>query len=486
MIRVHQSLSVLYCDGRLLIVHLGSQFLAACSGLQYLNTRGALDDPAHPIVKTNAVARPRLQAAKGIIVRLPKFSMGIGDRFAHQGVAQLDAIIEAGRQGAVVAPVWNKSHREHTIVGSSPVDVRDEADAAVQSRGWTGPYFVDADHIGLGTVDGFIESSDFFTLDVADSIGNKAQPAAIEAFVQANRELLGSLSVPGIDEPLEICEDLLRATAEKFLLAVGEAGRIYRHIAALKGNSKGEGNFVTEVSMDETDQPQTPVEMLLILAAVAAEGIPAQTIAPRFTGRFNKGVDYVGDVERFTQEFEADLAVIDFAVRRFGLPENLKLSVHSGSDKFSIYGPISRAIKRFDAGVHLKTAGTTWLEELIGLAAAGGDGLANAKSVYRSAHGRFDELCGPYASVIDIDRDRLPSPDEVDRWDPAAFTSALRHNQSCAAYNQNLRQLLHVGYKVAAELGTQYTDALDKHSTVVAENVGQNILERHIRPLFID
>ncbi|MEA1952280.1 MAG: tagaturonate epimerase family protein [Planctomycetota bacterium] len=413
---------------------------------------------------------------------LPKFSMGIGDRFAHQGVAQLNAIIEAGRQGAGVAPVWNKSHREHIIVGSSPGDVRDEADHAVQLRGWKGRYFVDADHIGLGVVDGFLDSSDFFTLDVADAIGNKAPADDIEAFVGANRALLGSLAVPGIDKPLQISEDLLRATAEKFLLAVAEAGRIYRHIAAAKGRD----NFVTEVSMDETDQPQTPVEMLLILAAVAAEGIPAQTIAPRFSGRFNKGVDYVGDVARFTQEFEADLAVIDFAVQRFGLPGNLKLSVHSGSDKFAIYGPISRAIKRFDAGVHLKTAGTTWLEELIGLAAAGGDGLAIAKSVYRSAHGRRAELCGPYASVVDIDSDKLPSPDEVDGWNATAFTSALRHDQSCPAYNQNLRQLLHVGYKVAAELGTQYTDALDKHATVVAENVGRNILERHIRPLFME
>ena len=423
-------------------------------------------------------------------MRLPKFSMGIGDRFAHQGVAQLDAIIEAGRLSASaqaaseplsVAPVWNKSHREHTIVGSSPADVRDEADAAVEARGWSGPYFVDADHIGLSTVDAFVESSDFFTLDVADAIGNKAEAAAIEAFVRANRKFVGRLSIAGIDEPLKISEELLRATAEKFLLAVNEAGRIYRHILEAKGG----GGFVTEVSMDETDEPQTPAEMLLILAAVAGEGIPAQTVAPRFSGRFNKGVDYVGDVQRFAAEFEADLAVIAFAVREFGLPDNLKLSVHSGSDKFSIYGPIRRAMLRFDAGVHIKTAGTTWLEEIIGLAAAGGDGLAIAKAVYRSAHGRFDELCGPYASVIDIDRDALPLPHEVDRWDESAFTSALRHDQSQAEYNQNLRQLLHVGYKVAAEMGTQYTDALDKHASVIAENVGQNILERHIRPLFM-
>ena len=412
-------------------------------------------------------------------MRLPKFSMGIGDRFAHQGVAQLDAIIESGLD---IAPVWNKSHREHTIVGSSPADVRREADNAVGLRGWKGAYFVDADHIGLATVDAFVESSDFFTLDVADAIGNKAEPADIDAFVEANQKYVGSLSIAGIDGPLEISQQLLHATAEKFLLAVKEAGRIYRHVVKAKGNA----DFVTEVSMDETDEPQTPAEMLLILSAVAAEQIPAQTIAPRFSGRFNKGVDYVGDAGQFAAEFESDIAVIDFAVREFGLPDNLKLSVHSGSDKFSIYGPIHSAIRRFDAGVHIKTAGTTWLEEIIGLAAAGGDGLAIAKTVYRTAHGRFDELCGPYASVIDIQRNLLPSPDEVDRWDELAFTSALRHDQSQAAYNQNLRQLLHVGYKVAAELGTEYTDALDKHAKVIAENVKQNILERHIRPLFMD
>lgn len=105
-----------------------------------------------------------------------------------------------------------------------------------------------------------------------------------------------------------------------------EAGKIYRHIEA----AKGAGNFITEVSMDETDLPQSPVELLFILAGIADEKIPAQTIAPKFTGRFNKGVDYVGDVGQFAKEFEQDLAVISFAVKQFGMSENLKLSVHSG------------------------------------------------------------------------------------------------------------------------------------------------------------
>src|SRR5207302_4026594 len=159
--------------------------------------------------------------------------------------------------------------------------------------------------------------------------------------------------------------------AGKYLRAVQEAGKIYRHIAA----AKGEGRFITEVSMDETDSPQTPPELLVILAALAAEGIPVQTIAPKFTGRFNKGVDYVGDLAQFEKEFDEDLSVLTFAVREFGLPDTLKLSVHSGSDKFSIYPIINRLIKKHGAGLHVKTAGTTWLEEVIGLAEAGGEAL---------------------------------------------------------------------------------------------------------------
>ena len=346
---------------------------------------------------------------------------------------------------------------------------------------WEWPYFVDADHIGLGNVDLFLESSDFFTLDVADFIGETADKADVDRFVERHRKYITSLSIEGIAKPLNVTEDLIRAIAEKSLPAVRQAGRIYRHIAA----AKGAGNFITEVSMDETDEPQTPVEMLFILAAIADEGIPAQTIAPKFTGRFNKGVDYVGDVAGFTKEFEEDLAVVAFATREFGLPENLKLSIHSGSDKFSIYGPISRALKKFDAGLHIKTAGTTWLEELIGLAMAGPGGLSIAREVYGQALMRFSELCGPYASVIDIDTTMLPTAEQVDGWDGHTFASALRHDQSCERYNLHLRQLLHVGYKVAAEMGTRFTDALREYEEVIAENVAENIYDRHIKPLFI-
>ena len=378
-------------------------------------------------------------------MKIGKYSFGVGDRFAHEGVNQLKALIEAEeRFGVHFVPVWNKSNREHQIVGTEPMETRREADAAVAALGYKDQYFVDADHINLNNVDRFIEASDFFTIDVADYIGKT-----------------GSME-------------------ERFLPAIKEAGKIYRHIA----ERKGADNFVTEVSMDEVDEAQTPEELRYILKELAAEKIPVQTIAPKFTGRFNKGVDYRGDLALFEKEFEQDLLVIEEAVKEYGLPDNLKLSIHSGSDKFSIYPIMGRLIRKHDAGIHIKTAGTTWLEENIGLAVADPAALELAKKIYVNALGRMEELTVPYATVIDVDVDQLPSPEEVAGWDAETYARTMRHNQADPLYNPSFRQLIHVSYKIAAELGDEYYPALEKHTDVIGEQITANLCERHIKRLF--
>jgi len=414
-------------------------------------------------------------------LKLAKYSVGTGDRFAHQAKAQLQACVQALASGVEVIPVWNKSNREHTIIGSEPISTRVAADAAVKALSWKLPYFVDADHITLKTVGRFLDSSDFYTIDVADFIGQAALDRDIDNFVTSNQKLIGHLQLEGAGETFEITSALLRQTAQKYLTAVKKAGEVYRVVE----KSKGKGNFISEVSMDETDSAQTPVELLIILAAIAQEGIPVQTIAPKFSGRFNKGVDYVGDLKQFEREFSLDIAAIAYAVKHFGLPDNLKLSVHSGSDKFSIYPAIHAAIKRYNAGVHLKTAGTTWLEELTGLAEAGGDGLALAKEIYANAYTQREELCVPYATVIDIDPAKLPTPAAVRGWSSEQFTSAIRHVQGSKAYNSSLRQLLHVGFKVAAQLGPRYFGLLETNEAVIAKNVTENLFARHIAPVFL-
>lgn len=413
-------------------------------------------------------------------MKLGKFSIGVGDRFSHQGKAQLRAIMRANETGLEINPVWNKSNREHTYVHSEPIDTRREADEAVKALGYNGQYFVDADHINLSTVDRFVEVSDFFTLDVASFIGKPSAQEDIDTFIASCEKYMGELQIPGMEKPLSITKELLEDIANKFLSATQQASEIYTYLV----DKKGVGNFITEVSMDEVEKPQTPVEMLFILKMLADKGVPAQTIAPKFTGRFNKGVDYVGNLEQFAKEFEEDVLVIDFAVKEFGLPAELKLSVHSGSDKFSIYPIMAEVINRHDKGLHLKTAGTTWLEEVIGLAKADGEGLVLAKKIYANSLNRKDELCAPYADVIDIDGSKLPAIEEVNSWDSEKFQNTLRHIPGHPDYNANFRQLIHVAYAVASELGKEYTDLLEKYEDIVGGCVEENIYERHLKRLF--
>ncbi len=413
-------------------------------------------------------------------MKLEPYSMGIGDRFGHQGLAQLQAFILARERGISVTPVWNKSYREHALIGSEPADVRREADAAVQSLGWQGSYRVDADHINQKTMERFLEPCDFFTLDVSDFIGRPSPRDIVEAVVERHRRLLGLVRIPWLSVSLDITREQARSLVGRYYEAAREAGRMYRAITRVRRAD----SVIIEVSMDEAEQPQTPAELLWILAALADEGVPVQSFAPKFSGRFNKGVDYEGDVAAFSQEFEADLCVLAFARAELGLPETLKLSVHSGSDKFSLYDPIRRALGKYGAGLHVKTAGTTWLEELTGLAEAGGDALRLVKEIYRHAYSRLTELCAPYATVIAIDRRKLPAPDEVDRWTSADYVRSLRHDPASLHFNPHFRQLLHVAYPVAAQRGSEYRSALAAHAPTIARNVTENLFTRHLLRLF--
>ena len=410
---------------------------------------------------------------------LERFSLGLGDRFGKQGVAQLAALQQAASKGVAITPVWNKSNREHNLIGTGPADTQLAAQKAVQTAGWTSHYHLDADHIGLKTVDRFLPHCDFYTIDVADFIRQPATPEDTNAVRTSLQSIVGR-KIPELGKTDAIPQSEIDTFLSVYATAIREAGRIYLHIA----KSKGEENFIAEVSTDEAETPQSPFDLYLILGALAGEGVRVQTIAPKFSGRFNKGVDYVGNVNQFTLEFAQDLTAIRMAVAEFGLPSNLKISVHSGSDKFSLYRPIQTLLAKHDAGLHLKTAGTTWLEELIGLSLAGGDGLSVAREIYIQALARIDELSQPYATVIDIDRSKLPQPAKVNQWDGQTFADTLTHDLSQSRFNPSFRQLLHVSFKVAAEMGDRYQNALDQAQAKISACVTTNLFQRHIHPLF--
>ena len=153
----------------------------------------------------------------------------------------------------------------------------------------------------------------------------------------------------------------------------------------------------------------------------------------------------------------------------------IKKKIKNNYNYISLYNIINKAMKKFDEGVHLKTSGTTWLEELIGLAIGGNDGLEIVKEIYIKAYNRFDELCKPYAKVINIKREKLPHPEKLINWTREDYVRTLRHDPSCREYNPNFRQLLHIGYKIAADMGSRYMKLLKKYEEIITSNVTKNI-----------
>lgn len=411
---------------------------------------------------------------------LGKYSFGTGDRFGKEGEAQLRALLEVRKGGIEVTPVWNKSHREHETVTSKPHLVREEADAAVKSLNYSGKYFVDADHINLDIVDAYLPVSNFFTIDVADFIGKSTAEKEKVEFLKFIAKFQQNVNIPGISTAFKISEKKLDEILEMFLFAAKKAAEVYRYI---KENKSGE--FVVEVSMDEVKNPQSPEELFFVLAAFAFYKIPVNTIAPKFTGRFNKGIDYEGDLEKFAKEFEEDLLVLDFAKQEFGLPKDLKLSIHSGSDKFSIYPIMNRLIKKYSAGLHVKTAGTTWLEEITVVAESGEDGFEFALEIYAEALSRFDELTSPYPDVLDINRAKLPEVTELKKVGREKMAKALRHNSEEKGFNPHFRQLMHCAYKIAAEKEQSFFTLLKKYRKPIEEAVTYNLYEKHLRLIFL-
>jgi hypothetical protein len=409
---------------------------------------------------------------------LGKYSFGIGDRFYQQGIYLLDAFITSREQGIYVTPVWNKSYREHQMVHTHPDSVRKEADETVEKLKWSEPYLVDADHVTKETVSEFLPYADFFTLDVGNQLGHPVEKEDKESFIAHNSHWIGKNPIPELD--FTITRQFLVNFADSFLSAIHEVESIYD---VIKANKKDQPFFV-EISMDEVEVPQHPFEILFILKVLSDKKIPVNTIAPKFVGSFLKGVDYVGDLTHFQKEFESHLKVIRYAVQHFDCPPSLKLSIHTGSDKFSLYPIINALIKKYDCGLHLKTAGTTWLEEYIGVLRSGAEGLAFARDIACESLERFDELTSAYQHVLNIDRNQLPTIEDLQGWNETEFFESLYHDPAVNAYNPSFRQLIHTAYKLAAARKEAFIHLIQRNAVSVGKGVKRNILERHLIPLF--
>jgi hypothetical protein len=416
-----------------------------------------------PLTPGNAAAlRDRLPWLRPVTLGL-RTSAGFGDRLGLATPGHVRAVRETG-----IAPIFaQQSVRENARTGRTPQQVMDDATWGLFQEGWREPWGADADHLKTpAVVDGFVAAGyTFFTIDPGDHVDNEAHtapPAQVEAKVQAlpwdaledtaqdlERRYLGrSFDLGEIALTFER-ETLWRAAA-KYGRAAAHTARMYRHLPE-SSQLSGRSGFELEVSVDETETPTSPEEHFFIANELRRLGVRWVSLAPRFVGRFEKGVDYIGDLDTFSAEFTRHVAV----ARALG---PYKLSLHSGSDKFSIYPIVARLA---DGLVHLKTAGTSYLEALRAIAQVD---PALFREILAFARARYDTDRATYH--VSAQLANVPAPSALSDADLPTLLEQF-----------DARQVLHVTFgSVLDRFGDQLLATLRGH-----EETYHNLLESHFR-----
>jgi hypothetical protein len=407
-----------------------------------------------------AALRARLDWLRPVCLGL-KTSFGFGDRLglATPGHAR------AANEFEGLAPIFaQQSVRENARTGRMPQEVLDDAMWGVFQAGWRGAWGADADHLKTpDDVDAFIAAGyPFYTIDPGDHVDDEAHTAPVNALT-AKVEALpwDALEITQVDLERRYLdrsfdlgefavafdrETLYRAAA-KYGRAIAHTTRMYRHLLEQMGDEP----FELEVSVDETGTPTSPEEHTFIASELKRLGVEWVSLAPRYIGRFEKGVDYIGDLG----DFETELAKHAAIARAFG---PYKLSVHSGSDKFSIY-PIIAGLT--DGLLHVKTAGTSYLEALRAIARVDPDFF---REILRLARDRYETDRATYH--VSAELSKVPPPDALDDDELSDLLKQF-----------DARQVLHVTFgSVLDELGGRLLSTLEAHESVYAE-----VLERHFQ-----
>jgi len=378
-------------------------------------------------------------------------SFGFGDRL---GLATPGHIAAVRATGGKFAPVFaQQSVRENARTGRTPQQVMDEAKRAVDAAGWDLPWGADADH--LKTVDDlppFVEAGyTFFTVDPGEHVDNSAD---FDSLVQLRQKSAAfnwdEVSVLYLSEGEQpwgqfVPESLMWAVV-KYGNAIQHAVTMFKRLTELKDA------FDFEVSVDETDSPTTALEHYFIAHELTRLGVRFTSLAPRFIGRFEKGVDYIGDLDALNLELQKHAAV----TAHFG---TYKLSLHSGSDKFSVYPLVANY---WGERLHVKTAGTSYLEALRVLAKCGPDLFLK---IYALGRERYEIDKQTYH--VSADLSLLPAYDDL----PTLLDDF------------HAREMLHVTFGSAlAQFGVELKAALIKHEAAYHDGLKAHF-DKHLRLL---
>ena len=366
-------------------------------------------------------------------------SFGFGDRLGLATPGHIAAV-----KGTKFAPIFaQQSVRENTRTGRTPHQVMQDAKRAVDAAKWDAPWGADADHLKIvDDIPPFVEAGyTFFTVDPGEHVDNGADTDTVEVLKQKvasrNWDELSALYLSGNGEQPWGQFDalsLMRATV-KYNRAIRHAVMMFDRLSELKEA------FDFEVSVDETDSPTSPLEHFFIANELTRKGVKFTSLAPRFIGHFEKGVDYIGDLNALDAELAKHAAV----TAHFG---TYKLSLHSGSDKFSVYPLIA---KHFGDRIHVKTAGTSYLEALRVLAKYEPDLFSK---IYALGRERYEMDRKTYH--VSAELDKLPQTDDL----PSLLNDF------------HAREVLHVTFGSAlAQYGVELKEALVKHASAYLDGL---------------
>lgn len=376
---------------------------------------------------------------------LPSF--GFGDRLGLATPGQIEALRHSALE---IYPVFaQQSVRENTRTGRSPQQVMDDAKRAVEYAGWEKPWGADADHLkSVEDLTPFVKAGyTFFTIDPGEHVDNSADTNSPEVLRKkvsgADWEKLSALYLFRNDEQAWgqfDTENLLKAQV-KYGQAIQHTAKMFARLSQMKDD------FDFEVSVDETTSPTSPLEHYFIASELKRLGVNFSSLAPRFIGSFEKGVDYIGDLRMLDEELAKHASV----TAHFG---TYKLSLHSGSDKFSVYPLI---IKHWGGRFHIKTAGTSYLEALRVLAKWEPNLFFK---VYLLGRERYETDRRTYHVSAQIEKFPINTelPDLLNDF--------------------HVREVLHVTYGSAlAVFGTEIKSALIKHENAYLETLQTHFLK---------
>lgn len=377
-------------------------------------------------------------------------SFGFGDRLGLATPGHIASI-----KGTKFAPIFaQQSVRENARTGRTPQQVMDDARRAVEAAQWDAPWGADADHLKtVEDITPFVEAGyTFFTVDPGEHVDNTADTDALDTLKQKattmNWDELSAVYLHQTGEQVwgEFEVDSLIRAAVKYGQAIQHAASMFNRLSQMKDE------FDFEVSVDETDSPTTPLEHFYIANELTRLGVRFTSLAPRFIGRFEKGVDYIGDLKALDIEFAKHAAVTS----QFG---TYKLSLHSGSDKFSVYPLI---VKHWGERIHVKTAGTSYLEALRVLAMHQPDLFL--KIYYLALESYAIDKRSYHVSA---QLNQLPRTDDL----PSLLNDF------------HTREILHVTFgSVLANFGVELKAALAKHETAYQEGLRTHF-DKHLQLL---